>query len=134
MTFEDVVDVLGGRLGVGLSVEDGVCRVEVDGMEVSMQEIDSIGGFCLMGEIGETSPLNAEAVMGALLSANHLFLGTGGATISREPETGKFFLCRYERLDFLDGDRVVEMFSRFVDTLEIWRNTVANFRAEDAGF
>jgi hypothetical protein len=132
MTFEDVVEALGGRLGVGLTAENGVCRVDVDGMEVSMQEIDSIGGFCLLGEIGESSPLNAEAVMGSLLTANHLFAGTGGATISREPESGKFFLCRYERLDLLDGDRVVEMFGRFVDTLEIWRNTLANFRAEDA--
>lgn len=131
MMFEDVVELLGRRLGVGLSVDEGVCRIDVDGMAVAIHEIEEIGGFCILGEIGDLPPLNAESVMNALLMANHLFRGTGGATISRDPDTGRLFLCRYERLDLLDGDGVTEMFSKFVDTLEVWRDTVANFHAED---
>ena len=129
MMFEDAVESLGHRLGVDLSVQEGVCHVEVDGMAVEMHQIDEIGGFCLLGEIGELPPTNAEEVMKALLTANHLFKGTGGATISRNPDTGNLFLCLYERLELLDGGRVYEIFGRFVDTLEVWRDTVANFRA-----
>lgn len=132
MMFGDVVDLLGRRLGVELSAAGGVCRMDVDGMPVALHEIDEIGGFCILGEIGDLPPLNAESVMGALLMANHLFRGTGGATISRDPETGGLFLCRYERLDLLDGDSVTEMFSKFIDTLEVWRDTIANFHAENA--
>ena len=129
MMFEDAVESLGQRLGADLSVKEGACHIEVDGMAVAMHQIDDIGGFCLLGEIGELPPLNAEAVMSALLTANHLFKGTGGATISRDPDTGNLFLCLYERLELLDGDRIYEIFGRFVDTLEIWRETVKNFVA-----
>ena len=129
MMFDDAVEALGRRLGVDLYVQDGVCQVEVDDMTVAVHQIDEIGGFCLLGEIGELPPLNAEAVMSALLTANHLFRGTGGATISRDPDSGKLFLCLYERPELLDGDRMYEMFGRFVDTLEVWRSTVANFKA-----
>jgi hypothetical protein len=129
MTFAEIVEILGNRLGIELYVHNGSCHVDVDDMTICIQEIEDIGGFCLVGEIGELPPLNAEAVMSALLTANHLFQGTGRATISRDPVTGNLFLCRYERLDFLDGDRVYDMFCNFVNTLEIWRETVANYHA-----
>lgn len=128
MIFEDVLTVLGERLGVDLCSVDGVCSVEIDDMAVSIREIDAIGGFCFLGEIGKLpDSYEREAVMSALLTANHLFKGTGGATISLDPDTGGIFLCLYERLDLLDGDRVLEIFNRFIDALEVWRDTIANY-------
>ena len=97
-----------------------------------MQEVEAIGGFCLLGEIGEAPPSEEKDVMAALLAANHLFQGTGGATISRDSVSGKFFLCRYERLDYLDAEKAFEMLERFVDTLDIWHRTFENFRSEEA--
>ena len=94
MLFCDAVELLGRKVGVELSASDGVCRIDVDGMDVAIHEVEEIDGFCLLGEIGDLPPLNTEPVMNALLVANHLFKGTGGATISRDPDTGKLFLCR----------------------------------------
>ena len=130
MTFNDVVDTLGRRLGVDLVAQDGNAVISIDEMEVAMQEIEAIGGFCLIGEIGEAPPGEEREVMAASLAANHLFQGTGGATISRDSVSGKFFLCRYERLDFLDAGKTFEMLERFVDTLDIWRRTFENFYSE----
>ena len=132
MTFDDVVGTLGKRLGVEIVAKDGNAVVSIDEMEIVMQEVEAIGGFCLLGEIGEAPPSEEKEVMAASLAANHLFQGTGGATISRDSVSGKFFLCRYERLDYLDAEKAFEMLERFVDTLDIWHRTFENFRSEEA--
>ena len=126
MTFDDVVSALGERLGVEIVAKDGNAVVSIDEMEIVMQELEAIDGFCLIGEIGEASPGEEKEVMAAVLAANHIFQGTGGATVSRDSVSGKFFLCRYERLNLLDGDKAFEMLERFVDILDIWHRTFAN--------
>jgi len=63
-----------------------------------------------------------------MLAANHLFSGTGGAAISRDPRSGNFYLCRSEPSAMLDGDSLVRLIESFVNTLENWRRLIADYR------
>lgn len=132
MDFEALIAGLGDRIGVALVVDsDGACVLSVDGMMVtiqSRQDSDSIG---LLGLIGEAPPQNLEALLSAMLNANHLFKGTGGATISRDPDTGDFYLYRIVDLKVVDVDGFCMVVERFLNTLETWCKMLADYRPSE---
>lgn len=129
MEFSDLLQTLSEKTGVELSVEDNSCSVAFDDMEVTMLELPELQILCTYAEIGNPPPEKLEELLGAMLEANFQFKGTAGSTISRNPETDSFFLCRYDALQMLDGDSFMQMLEKFVNTLDTWRQLVANFRA-----
>ncbi len=129
MDFADLVRGFGQKIGVDLSVdEDGLCALNIDDMRVSIQNIDEVGLVSVFGEIGDPPPQGLEELLLAMLSANHLFQGTSGATISRDPETQKFYLCRCDVSSVLDLETFSSNLEKFVNTLETWRKLVADYR------
>lgn len=132
MDFEDLIKGLGARLGIELSSNsDGTCVLSVDDMTVILQNIPEVfsTGFC--GEIGEPPPQGQLALQTAMLEANHFFRGTGGATISRDSENGKYYLCRVFDSRVTDIDAFVDSLEKFVNTLEAWRQLLADYRPEE---
>jgi len=134
MRFEEIVQGLGERLGVELQCSDGVCTLGVDDMTVTMQLLEGMEErLCVYAEIGDPPPQGLEQLLSAMLNANHLFQGTAGATISQDPTTGKFCLCRYDPLDMLDVDKFMTFLEHFVNTLETWRKLLVDYRPAEEG-
>ena len=128
MKFDELLAGLGKTLGVELPNGDGSCTLGVDDMTVTMQYLDTSDLLCTYAEIGEPPPEGLEQLLSAMLNANHLFQGTDGATISRDPDTGKFFLCRCDALELLNVEDCAKMLERFVNVLETWRKLLADYR------
>ena len=129
MRFEEQIEALGSKIGVPLQVDDeGSCVLSVDDMTVTLQSIPESEAAGFWGEIGEPPPQGLEKLLSAMLEANHMFRGTGGATISRDSETGSFFLCRILDLRSLDADAFSMALERFVNTLEAWIGLVKDYR------
>ena len=129
MRFEEQVEALGRKIGVPLQVDDeGSCVLSVDDMTVTLQSIPEADSVGFWGEIGEPPPQGLEKLLSAMLEANHMFRGTVGATISRDSETGNFFLCRILDLRNFDADAFAAALERFVNTLEAWIGLVKDFR------
>ena len=129
MRFEDHIASLGRKIGVRLQVDDeGACVLSVDDMTVTLQGIAESEAVGFWGEIGDPPPQGLEKLLSAMLEANHMFRGTGGATISRDSETGSFFLCRILDLRNLDADAFAAALERFVNTLEAWIRLVKDYR------
>ena len=129
MRFEDQIEALGNRIGVPLQVDDeGACVLSVDDMTVTLQGIPEAESVGFWGEIGDPPPQGLEKLLSAMLEANHMFRGTGGATISRDSETGRFYLCRVLDLRYLDADGFSLALERFVNTLEAWIELVKDYR------
>ena len=129
MRFEEHVKALADKIGVPLKVDDeGTCVLSVDDMMVTLQSIPEAESVGFWGEIGEPPPQDLEKLLSAMLEANHMFKGTGGATISRDSETGRFFLCRILDLRSLDAEAFAAALERFVNVLEAWIGLVKDYR------
>lgn len=129
MRFEEQIEALGRKIGVPLQVDDeGACVLSVDDMTVTLQGIPEAESAGFWGEIGEPPPQGLEKLLSAMLEANHMFKGTGGATISRDSETGRFFLCRVLDLRNLDAETFAAALERFVNVLEAWIALVRDYR------
>ncbi len=128
MKFPELIDALGKVIGVELTPEDGSVMLEIDEMPVVIRELVELDAVVLMGPIGEPPPERQEQLLKALLDANHLFAGTGGGTLSRDPETGIFHLCRMLPLALTDTEAFSSALERFVNVVETWRKLIADYR------
>ena len=128
MTFDDLLNGVGQAIGVPLQNTEGACAIGVDDMQITLQYLEEVGQVSTFGEIGEPPPQGLEQLLSAMLNANHLFMGTGGSTISRDPESGKFFLCRYDSLALISVEDFVGIIEKFVNVLETWRRLVDDYR------
>ena len=130
MESKELLDALGKRLNIELSFDrDGVCTLNVDGMIVMLSDVAETYSIGILGEIGEPPPQQGlERLLLAMLNANHCFRGTGGATLSRDPANGRFYLCRTLDVRRLDGEEFFSAIESFVNTQEMWRKLVVDFR------
>ena len=127
MEASDFIQSLGKRIGIEPD-SDGVCAFEADGLAVTIHGLNEMEAVALIGDLGTPPPERLDGLYEAMLKANHLFGGTGGATISLDPATGHFALCRALPCASLTHDGLYAEVERFVSTLEAWSKIIADFR------
>ena len=128
MTFNELIENFGKTCGAELSATDGAVALEIDGMSVTVQEVPERDALVVVGDVGEPPPEGLEALMTAMLEANYMFLGTGGGALARDPETGRFHLCRLASLASLDDAGFAALMETFSNVLETWRKMLADYR------
>ena len=125
MTFGELIDALGKKLGLELTDEGGATAVEVDGIHLVLQQAND-DLLLVHADLGEVASENREKVFAAALEANFLYQWTGGATLSVNPHDGHLHLQKYNWLERLDGEKGFEMVAKFADTAHSWRKLVAD--------
>ena len=133
MEASELIAGFGERIGIELVFgADGGCAFDADGFVVTANYLPETNTVVLSGYIGEPPPERLEGLYKAVLAANHLFSGTGGATMSLDQDTGRIALCRALPLALMDVDSFYAEVERFVNTAEVWRKIVSDYR-EAAG-
>lgn len=130
MEFGDLLSALSEHLGGAIALEpvEGTVVLSVDDMKLSIIDADTAVSF--VGVVGLPPPEDRlERLYKALLEANHLFTGTGGATFSIDSSTGEITLCRTIPYAVLTAESFCDALTVFVNTLESWIRLVADFRA-----
>ena len=135
METTELIKDLGERLGVALELDaDGVCAFEADGLVISIHDLPELSAITVLGDLGAPPPERLEGLYAAMLEANHLFRDTGGATLSRDPETGHLSLCRALQRAMLSPDGFYDAIERFVSTAQVWANIIRDYREAPADF
>lgn len=137
MPYRELIRGLAEKAGIAGEVEfddEERCLLEFDGMDVVIQGVDAAHAVAFVAPVGEPPPERPERLYRMLLEANHAFGGTGGATLSVNPDGGCVFLCRQLDARSLDVDEFAKALERFLDALEAWRTLVSDYRTrpEDA--
>lgn len=134
MEIESLIATLGSHIGLELKLdENGSCSLMVDEMCVLIQDVSEAHAVGFWGKIGQPPPENPAKLYQLMLEANHLFRATAGSTISKDPESGDFYLCRLLDLRSLDAEDFLSSLERFVNTLESWQRLLADYRPELQG-
>ena len=129
METTELLKDLGTRLGIPLEPDaDGVCAFEADGLFITIHDLAELGAIALIGDLGDPPPERLEGLYAALLEANHLFRDTGGATISRNPESGRLALCRMLSHSTLSPDGFYDAVERFVSAVQVWARVIRDYR------
>ena len=135
MQYRELIKGLVEKAGIAGEVEiddEERCLLEFDGFGVVIQGIDAANAISFVAPVAELPPEKPERLYRALLEANHVFQGTGGATLSVNPDGGFAYLCRQFDSRALDVDELASALDGFLDTLEAWRTFIVEYRSRPA--
>ena len=129
MDFNRFAEALGKALGMELENAGGACGLDINGVTVMLHDAGDL--VLITAEIGAPSQAEGlETFFRTALKANWLYKGTGGATLAINPEDDSLWLEKYNFLERLDGEKGVEMVTRFAETARTWRELVADFKPD----
>ena len=133
MTFGELVEGLGEKLGVEIEDAGGAVALQIDGETVILQQADD-DLVLLRTDLGEIPPDRRDALAVAALEGNFLYRGTGGATLAISPADMHLHLQKYNWLDRLDAEKAFNMLSRFADSAVLWKKLVREASAPREDF
>ena len=124
MTFGELVDGIGAKLGIGIENAGGAAALEIDGETVILQQAND-DLVLVHADLGEIPPDRRDAFAYAALEANYLYQGTGGATLAVNPANAHLHLQKYNWLGRMDVEKAVDMLSRFAETAAAWKRVAS---------
>ena len=132
MTFGELIERLGDKLGVEIEDAGGAFALEIDGKTVVLQQADD-DLVLLRTDLGEIPPDRRDTFAATALEANYLYRGTGGSTLAVNPSDGHLHLEKYNWLERLDGDKAFDMITRFAETAAFWHRTKDEMPGDGGG-
>lgn len=111
-----LLSALGDTLGMKLALDaGGACGLRVDGrLDLTLRLEDHPPALLVYVQAGELPDAGADGVLRRLLTANHLWDGSRGATWS--VQDGQVTLARLLPLAGLDAGQLARDLANFVDT------------------
>lgn len=122
MTIEELITAFNEQTGIDdMAASEGVWKYAADDMEFGVAADAGGERVFLFGEIPAPLVENEATFRKTILEANYLFNGTGGGTLSINPENGAYSLVFAEWLDRLDNASFFALVERFVNSLSTWK-------------
>ena len=132
MEFNELIESFAASLGVeGVEIDGGAASFEIDGMKVNIFNDAEADVVMVYGEIGQPPSEDDRSFGPAMLKANHLFGGTGGATLCQDPETGAYAIFQAFPLAGLDAESLSAQVARIADKTEYWRKVLDAFQTAE---
>lgn len=132
MEFNELIEAFAASLGIeGVQIEGGAAAFEIDGMKVNIFNDAGADTVMVYGEIGQPPSDDDRSFGPAMLKANHLFGGTGGATLCQNPETGEYAIFKAIPLVNLDAESLAAEVARIVEKTEYWRGILNAFQVAE---
>ena len=133
MTFREMVETLGKNLGIELVDEGGAAAVQIDGNTVILHAAgDDL--ILIHADLGDVAPESRDRVLAVAMEANFLYQGTGGATLAVNPADAHLHLQKYNWLERMDADKMLETLSRFAETVSTWKRIAMDASAAKETF
>ena len=128
-----MVETLGKNLGIELVDEGGAAAVQIDGNTVILHAAgDDL--ILIHADLGDIAPESRDRVLAVAMEANFLYQGTGGATLAVNPADAHLHLQKYNWLERMDADKMLETLSRFAETVSTWKRIAMDASAAKETF
>ena len=129
MGYKELVSDFSAKYGVSDAVvEDGVCALEIDGMNIALINDEQSDTVTVYGEIGLPPPDSNGRFGELMLRANHMLAETGGAVLCQSPENGAYAIFKSFSLAQMDVEAFAACVEEIVNKTESWRQIVAGYR------
>ena len=93
MELKELASAFAAKLGIdGLTVEDGVCALEIDGIPLQLAEMPDGKALVATAVVGTPPPEKTEAFLELLLEANTETLGSQDRALGKLHATGELVL------------------------------------------
>lgn len=132
MEFDELIESFAALHGIeGTEIEGGATTFVIDDIRVTVFHDADADAVMVYGDIGQPPPESDRAFAAAMLKANHLFGGTGGAVLCQDPETEDYAIFQSFPLDDMDAESLAEQLARIVDKADHWRDILNAFKVAE---
>ena len=107
--------------------EDGAYTLAFDGMNIAFVEVPDTGMLLLSAFIADKPAEGSERLAEVLLQMNFLFSAEEGNIIALDDAQNRYVLQRRDALALLDGASFSALVESFVNRLEAYQSTIADF-------
>ena len=124
MALSELMRELAAELGMSdiELEEDGGAQIVVDDdFAIDIAGDEAGPGFTVSATVGIAPTTEREATFAALLEANLVGQGTGGATLALDPVLDEVVLCRSFSRDDLPFEEFEQELVAFIEALRLWR-------------
>lgn len=136
-SYRDLLTALAEKIGLDPAGLLATEEVVIDGLPIGMR-LEGEGTkaeVLLCSLLGVPAPERWSETTGAMLLANHLWSGTGGAILGMLPDNRMLTLSARQLLRDLDADALLALLAKTADTGLAWRDFITqdqNLRAPAA--
>lgn len=113
--------------------EENRCNLLFDDMAVSFELSEKQNSMYIYSQVAALTTDERDKVSAALLDANYVFRGTGGAAFGVEQETGSVVLIREERLEGFQLSQFEPIVETFVNLVEDWQQKLQELLMGNGG-
>ena len=130
MELKEIMEAFAAETGLaGLAADgNGIYALSIDEMTVSFAEDREAGRLVTFAVVGDPPAEGREGFYQLLLETMYRGEATGGATFSMLPDAGQICLQRFDALASMDLAGFKAMLESFVNVLEDWKKSLADFR------
>ena len=135
MELKELTTAFAAKLGIdGLTVQDGTCALEIDGIPLQIAETAAGEALLATAVVGPPPPEKTEAFLDLLLEANTETFGPQDRALGKIRDTGDVVLQWRIPTRDVELDGFCAELDAFVNQVEQWRLALENFRpaAEEA--
>lgn len=119
------MEALGKRLETEVEDAGGAAAVEIDGTDVVLQDAGEL--LLLRAEVGEIPEDGKAEILASAMKANFLYQGTGGATLAVNPADGMLHIHKYNWMERMDAETVLDALDKLADAANAWRKILADY-------
>ena len=101
---------------------------DINGTSFRLQDAGEY--LLLRAEVGELPADGKSAILASAMEANFLYRGIGGATLAVNPDDGRLYIHKYNWMERLDADSVLDALDRLADTTAAWRSLISDCHPE----
>lgn len=132
--FDNLLADLGAEIGIPelCADETNACNLLFDEVAVSLELSEGGEALYISSLVGQVRRDDGAAQLAALLDANFLFSGAGGAAFGVDKASGNIVLARSERLSGLGKPLFLSVLEEFVNLAEAWQKRLAQPFETDA--
>lgn len=101
-------------------------EVVIEGLKVGLdfEGDETLGDVVYFTLLGVPQPLRKSQVYETLLEANHLWVGTGGATLGVQQGTGQVIFCGRIDVEGVTAESLSLLLDAFVDNALFWHGYI----------
>lgn len=121
-TYEELLTAFANHVGLEPAELLSTEEIMIDGLPIGLQldGEDTIGDLIFFVVLGTPDAAQFGRIARTLLEANNFWVGTGGATLGVQRDSGAVTLCGRIALDQLSGETLAALLDGFVDTAAFW--------------
>ncbi|MCR5537253.1 MAG: type III secretion system chaperone [Succinivibrio sp.] len=128
MIGDELLQILGHKLGVELKLVDNTCTIEADTVLVNITYDETQEELLLSSALSDLPATDNTELLRTLLEANYLGDETQGAALCLNPDNQYLMLQKRISCTVADADALLNMLTNFVNTAELFTKILSAYQ------